>query len=106
MADDTFLAPGIVGALRLSLDLSTCMAIGEHTARNLANGVSYNGSASALDAAPDDGYLTPSGAAAYLGVKAKRVYDLKSMGAIKPDGHDGRTPLFTRATLDAYVRSA
>lgn len=33
----------------------------------------------------------------------KRIYDLTSMRAIEPDGRDGRTPLYTRATLDAYA---
>jgi hypothetical protein len=55
---------------------------------------------------PDEGYLNPEGAARYLGVRRKRVYDLKSMGVLVPDGYDGRTPLFARSTLDAYVRSA
>lgn len=54
----------------------------------------------------DGGYLAPAAAAEYLGVKVRRVYDLKSMGALEPDGYDGRTPLWTRATLDAYVRRA
>ncbi len=49
--------------------------------------------------------LAPEAAAAYLGVSRKRIYDLKSTGAIEPDGCDGRTPLFTRQTLDGYVRS-
>lgn len=53
---------------------------------------------------PRDGYLAPEAAAAYLGVSRKRVYDLKSAGAIEPDGYDGRTPLFSRPTLDEYVR--
>lgn len=51
-----------------------------------------------------DGWLTATAAANYLGVKTKRIYDLKSARAIEPDGYDGRTPLFTRATLDAYAR--
>jgi excisionase family DNA binding protein len=51
-----------------------------------------------------DGYLTPEAAARYLGVSRKRIYDLTSMRALVPDGRDGRTPLFTRETLDAYVR--
>jgi hypothetical protein len=51
------------------------------------------------------GYLTPRAAAEYLGLTTKRVYDLKSSGAVEPDGYDGRTPLFLRATLDTYVRS-
>lgn len=52
---------------------------------------------------PRDGYLAPEAAAAYLGLSRKRVYDLKSSGALEPDGYDGRTPLWSRATLDAYV---
>jgi excisionase family DNA binding protein len=50
-----------------------------------------------------EGYLAPEAAAAYLGVSRKRIYDLTSSRALVPDGRDGRTPLFTRATLDAYV---
>ena len=61
----------------------------------------------AVERGTDDrvGYLAPAAAAEYLGVSKKRVYDLKSMGALVPDGYDGRTPLFTRGTLDAYVRT-
>lgn len=51
-----------------------------------------------------DGYLTPADAARYLGVTRKRIYDLTSMRALEPDGRDGRTPLYRRQTLDAYVR--
>jgi hypothetical protein len=52
----------------------------------------------------DDGYLAPAAAADYLGVSRKRIYDLTSSRALIPDGRDGRTPLFTRATLDVYAR--
>ena len=52
----------------------------------------------------DGGYIAPEAAARYLGVSRKRIYDLTSMRALVPDGRDGRTPLFTRETLDAYVR--
>ena len=52
----------------------------------------------------EDGYMAPDAAARYLGVKRKRIYDLTSSRALEPDGRDGRTPLFTRATLDAYAR--
>lgn len=52
-----------------------------------------------------EGYLDPAGAARYLGLKRKRIYDLKSARVLEPDGHDGRTPLFKRETLDNYVRS-
>ena len=51
------------------------------------------------------GWLAPEAAARYLGISRKRVYDLKSMRAIEPDGYDGRVPLFKRQTLDAYAIS-
>lgn len=51
------------------------------------------------------GYLTSRAAADYLGVSCKRIYDLKSQGAITPDGSDGKTPLYKQSTLDAYVQS-
>ena len=41
-----------------------------------------------------DRWMPPSQAAAYLGVPRRRIYDLKSMGALEPDGYDGSTPLF------------
>ena len=50
------------------------------------------------------GYVAPAAAADYLGVSRKRIYDLTSMGSLVPDGRDGRTPLFTRETLDSYAR--
>ena len=52
-----------------------------------------------------DGYLTPQGAAEYLGVKRKRIYDLTSARQLVPDGRDGRTPLYRRSTLDRYARA-
>lgn len=54
---------------------------------------------------PLDGYLPPTGAAAYLGVSRQRIYQLTSGRALCPDGRDGRTPLYTRRTLDRYVRA-
>jgi excisionase family DNA binding protein len=61
----------------------------------------------AVQPAPEQaGYLAPAAAAEYLGVSRKRVYDLTSSRALAPDGFDGRTPLFTRASLDSYVRGA
>jgi hypothetical protein len=62
----------------------------------------------AVDAPPaaeEDGWLAPAAAARYLGINRKRIYDLTSCRALVPDGRDGRTPLFTRSTLDAYARS-
>lgn len=51
-----------------------------------------------------DRWLTAADAARHLGVSKKRVHDLTSMGALVPDGRDGRTPLYLRVTLDAYAR--
>lgn len=52
-----------------------------------------------------EGWLAPVAAAEYLGVSRKRIYDLTSQRALEPDGRDGRTPLYSRETLDAYARS-
>jgi hypothetical protein len=51
-----------------------------------------------------EGYLPPAAAAHYLGVSRQRIYQLTSARILCPDGRDGRTPLFTRRTLDTYVR--
>jgi excisionase family DNA binding protein len=51
-----------------------------------------------------DGWLSPAEAAKYIGTSRKRIYDLTSSRAIEPDGYDGRSPRFSRATLDAYLR--
>lgn len=56
------------------------------------------------DTGPVDGYLPPVRAAAYLGVSRQRIYQLTSGRALCPDGRDGRTPLYTRRSLDRYVR--
>ena len=55
--------------------------------------------------APEHEWLAPQGAADYLGLTRRRIHDLTSLGAIKPDGRDGRTPLFRRRTLDRYACS-
>lgn len=51
--------------------------------------------------APASAWLNAAAAAEYLSVPRRRIYDLKSMGVLEPDGFDGRTPLWRRATLDA-----
>jgi hypothetical protein len=53
----------------------------------------------------DDGYVNAEEAGRYLGLSRKRIYDLKVRGLLQPDGYDGRTPLWRRATLDAYVQA-
>jgi Helix-turn-helix domain len=51
-----------------------------------------------------EGYLPPAAAAHYLGVSRQRIYQLTSARILAPDGRDGRTPLYTRESLDRYVR--
>lgn len=51
------------------------------------------------------GYLTAEAAGRYIGVSRRRIHNLTSAGLLTPDGHDGRTPLYSRRTLDDYVRS-
>jgi len=99
MSDNMF-PPGLPTLGTIALDLSTCAVIGQEIARHLSSAMSYDTSAI------DNGFLAPQAAADHLGVTRKRLYDLKSMRAIEPDGFDGRTPLFTRDTLDNYARSS
>lgn len=54
-------------------------------------------------AAESDGYLNPEAAGRYICVSRRRVHELTSAGLLVPDGHDGRTPLYRRRTLDDYV---
>lgn len=63
--------------------------------------------AARLASEPDrnGGWLNAARAAEYLSLPKRRIYDLKSAGALEPDGYDGRTPLWRRETLDAYVTS-
>src|SRR4051812_14604451 len=88
-------------ALVASLDDDALEVLADRLAPRLRDRLGYaKRDAQRLERA---GYLRPAAAGAYLGVSRKRVYDLKSAGAIAPDGYDGRTPLFRRETLDAYV---
>ena len=57
-------------------------------------------------AAEGEGYLNPEAAGRYICVSRKRIYELTSSGLLTPDGHDGRTPLYRRRTLDGYVQRA
>lgn len=88
--------PFVNGELLLSI--SSCSVIAEQLAERLRT---TGGCATATMLG---GYLAPQAAADYLGVSRKRVHDLTSLGTLTPDGRDGRTPLFTRSTLDAYAR--
>jgi hypothetical protein len=51
----------------------------------------------------EDGYLDADGAARRLSTTRRRIHELTSDGRLRPDGHDGRRPLFRRSTLDLYV---
>jgi hypothetical protein len=57
-------------------------------------------------AAESDGYLNPEAAGRYICVSRRRIHELTSAGLLAPDGHDGRTPLYRRRTLDDYVTKA
>jgi hypothetical protein len=57
-------------------------------------------------AAEDEGYLNPEAAGRYICVSRRRIHELTSAGLLTPDGHDGRTPLYRRRTLDDYVQRA
>lgn len=50
-----------------------------------------------------DRYLTAAEAGEYIGANRQRIADLTYAGKIKPDGYDGRKPLYRRETLDAYL---
>jgi hypothetical protein len=56
--------------------------------------------------AEGDGYMNPEAAGRYICVPRRRIYELTSAGLLIPDGHDGRTPLYRRQTLDEYVTTA
>lgn len=53
----------------------------------------------------EGGYLNAEDAGRYVGVSRRRIHNLTSAGLLAPDGHDGRTPLYSRQTLDDYVRN-
>jgi hypothetical protein len=55
------------------------------------------------DRRDDDGFLDADGAARRLSTTRKRIHELTSAGVLRPDGRDGRRPLFRRSSLDLYV---
>ena len=92
----------LVSALLTELDDDALDALAERLAPRLVGRIGRR-----LEPEVDaDRWMTTADAARYLGLTRKRVYDLTSMRALEPDGRDGRTPLFRRDTLDAYVRRA
>lgn len=51
----------------------------------------------------EEGYLDTDGAARRLCTSRRRIHELTSAGLLRPDGHDGRRPLYRRASIDLYV---
>jgi hypothetical protein len=58
------------------------------------------------EAEDQEGYLSAEAAGRYMCVPRRRIHELTSAGLLVPDGHDGRTPLYRRRTLDEYVTKA
>ena len=85
-------------ALLAELDDATLDVLAERLAPRLAHRL--DGGRAATEAGE---WLNPAAAARHLGVSRQRIYDLKSAGALPPDGNDGRTPLWRRSTLDEYA---
>jgi hypothetical protein len=97
-ADTRRAGAGIVLTVSESLlgELASCVVI-EMERRGLVIG----------DGGPagvDDGFLDTSGAADYLACSRKRIHDLTSMGVLRPDGRDGRRPLYLRSSLARYAK--
>jgi hypothetical protein len=53
----------------------------------------------------EEGFLDADGAARRLSTTRQRIHELTSAGVLRPDGRDGRRPLFKRSSLDLYVES-
>jgi hypothetical protein len=51
----------------------------------------------------DDGFLDAEGAARHLSTSRQRIHQLTNERRIRPDGFDGRRPLYRRASLDRYA---
>lgn len=51
----------------------------------------------------EPGYMDAAAAARYLGTTRRRIHELTSVRALRPDGRDGRRPLYRKASLDLYV---
>ncbi|HEX4304833.1 MAG TPA: hypothetical protein VHZ54_02245 [Solirubrobacterales bacterium] len=51
----------------------------------------------------EEGFLDADGAALRLSTSRQRIHELTSNGVLRPDGRDGRRPLFRRSSLDRYV---
>jgi hypothetical protein len=52
----------------------------------------------------EEGYLDAGAAASHICAPRRRIHELTSAGLLRPDGRDGRRPLYLRSTLEEYVR--
>jgi hypothetical protein len=50
-----------------------------------------------------EGFLDAEGAARHLCTSRKRIHELTSARLLRPDGRDGRRPLYRRSSLERYV---
>lgn len=55
------------------------------------------------DRRDEEGFLDADGAARRLSTTRQRIHELTSAGVLRPDGRDGRRPLFRRSSIDLYV---
>ena len=51
------------------------------------------------------GLLDTDAAARYLGTTRRRIHELTSARLLRPDGRDGRRPLYRRESLDRYMQA-
>lgn len=49
------------------------------------------------------GFMDAAAAGRYLGTTRKRIHEVTSARILRPDGRDGRRPLFRKASLDRFV---
>lgn len=52
---------------------------------------------------PADEFLDTDAAARHISADRRRIHDLNSARLLRPDGYDGRRPLYRRSSLDRYV---
>jgi hypothetical protein len=50
-----------------------------------------------------EGFLDAEGAARHLCTSRKRIHELTSARLLRPDGRDGRRPLYRCSSLERYV---
>jgi hypothetical protein len=71
----------------------------------LRDWLATHGLVSTAPGAAGDRWLGVDQAAAYIGAKPQRLYDLKSEGRLVPAGQDGARLLYRQSQLDEYLAS-